>query len=255
MSVEVQRQATARNQAAEGDWDAGDERHCQDSIFQPGELSIKRGGRWKHSEEVVEQGHRSPRHDELVEDSESSQEWWNCAFEKWSPCDETAKNQGQQPCVGIIRPQHQDPKADDKETQGVVGDWQVQQIFQASCPLGRWFSAAKHKLQSSLFGRRARLFNRKLDNILLADDYTLVERTQIFQSVSVYRHNPVSGPKTRLLSRTMVENNAYLHGASACRILIARKARLRSRVPHMHDPEEAIGRGQYGEKDRQEMAH
>src|SRR6516162_789223 len=128
MSVDVKRRGSARKHATEPDGNCGNRSRCQENIFQPGELAIKRGSRGKYSKEVVEKRPRKPGHHNFVGDSKSSQVRWNRTLKQGSAREKTAKKERQEPCVGLVRPQKQDREAHEEETQGIVTYRQAQQM-------------------------------------------------------------------------------------------------------------------------------
>ena len=102
MNTDIQRQGSSRKQASESDRYGDNECNGEKKIFQPANVAIERGARGKHREEVIEKGQSRPGHDDLIRDSESSQQRWDSALEERRNREETAKKQRQQPSVEII---------------------------------------------------------------------------------------------------------------------------------------------------------
>jgi hypothetical protein len=116
MKTEVQRQGSPRKQASDSDGNGGDQCRCEKNIFQPWDFAIDGRLRGKHCKEIIEKGQSRPGHDKLVKDGESSEWWWDIALEERGNCEESAKKQCQQPCVGVVSAEQQNHHADDKKT-------------------------------------------------------------------------------------------------------------------------------------------
>src|SRR5207302_10030325 len=126
-------------------------------------------------------------------------------------------------------------------------------MFQSSHAQRCRLAAAQRQFHCPPSTGRTWPFSGELDDVLLADNNRLIEGTKALERLSVNCNNAVSRLEARCLGRAPREYRTDDHRASRCRILIAHKTWLSCRLPHMLDPQDAIGRGGYGKEDRQQI--